>query len=499
MADENSRLNVEIRQTAKGTGIQDTTRDLKGMTSAAGEAAQATGAAGRSGARGIAALGETVEKGAAAGRGLADVFSGNVGGVGAILKALAAFMSGPFGVAIAGVGVLAAIAGDKFVDAYSKKKKSIEDTKKSVDEAKQSIEELGKQRLDALRANLDAVSEAADRMRRDFEDDLAAAEKLADVQDRLAETRIKNDTTISEAERARRLAAIAEGAAERRSKGVVDRAENVAAAKVAPRDAAQGAETAAAQIYSQLTATLENIRAARKAAEEEVARIVADRNARFAEIERTMPEGMARQGAMREAAEAAQQEAAPSVARLEFLNSDAGRANEAALEAQLKAAQEQLDAANKAALKSAEELAAAERRLARVREEQLKLSQAEAVARNAETFAALGGAWKKDDATAAAAVESTGAAAAAAQMAEKMRGMPGYKVGETADFRAAAEALSKAAEAAKEGGATAAEANALLQAMRDVAAAFAIRDLRSAELDRQIKTLGTQIQTLRTR
>ena len=492
MSDENTRLNVEIRQTAKGTGIQDTARDLRGMASAAE-------GAGRSGAKGIAALGETVEKSAAAGRGLADVFSGNVGGLGAILKGLAAFISGPFGWAIAGVGIVAAVAGDKFTAAYQKKKAAIDETKLSIDEAKKAAEELGSQRLQTLRENMEAVAAAAERTYNELAASIKAAEELADLEDQIAESRDADDKSLSNEDRVWRANRRADAAAERKSKNAERLAEGAVVRAKTVVGSRGGDETKAAEEYKDATAALETLRAAKAAAEQRVREVLAERNARFKEIDNSPLYETERQGERRKASDKAAADAAPAVAVLEELNSEAGKAKEAALVKEQEQADKRLGEAKGAAIKAVEQLIDAERKLAALREQEAAAAPMRKELRDREASRKAAGARAEDDRAAAAAVEKTGAAGFAEGVAGRMKSMPGYNVGETADFREAAASLMAAAKAAQAGGATAMEASALLEAMQAVEAALKIRDQKSAELERQIKTLSTQIQTMRTR
>jgi hypothetical protein len=469
-------LDIKIVTTADTTGSKAAASSLNDVSKAAGKGTAAALAQGKA----VNELGENFDKGAAAGRVFGDISRGNVlalGQLGAAIKAVGALLKTNLIGGLLTIGAIGATILLPIIQGFVQKKKAADDAANSVDAVTAAAKKLGEQRLDTLRAELDAIAGRADDALTALTAAITAANELADAQDQLDLAKIEADPSLSAEEKVTRRAAIAERAATRRSASAVAQAEGVVGIRRTARDEASRAETGAAANF---TAASQPFARAR-----EIEREIAANNA-------------AARGGSRTVASAAARANVPLNAELSRLNDPKTKA---ANETALAEATKQLEAANKAALKSAEDLAAAEAEVARVRGQQKALAPIQEETRRVQTEAALvparqaDAAARADAAAEAAALFNTRAAAPGLQAGAQQVGRSGAAA-KSPELFTAAKALNDAAAAAQEGGTTAEEAKALVEAAANLQAVFDKQKLESAALKASIATLAAQIKTL---
>lgn len=214
-------------------------------------------------------LGEAGEKGAAAGRNLAQVLEGNVGALamlGTQLKAVGAVIrANPFGavfvVLTAGLALLPAIT-NFFRKIGGEAADSGEKAKNAFGEAKSQIEELNQAKLDALRAEIDSVlerSRALDEMGNRID---GVQKRMLAAQKAVALAEIEADKSMSPEQKTRARVEVEDRFA-RSNAQLEDTARNRAvdiARRV--RDEAASAATNAEDAASQQRTLVENARRA---------------------------------------------------------------------------------------------------------------------------------------------------------------------------------------------------------------------------------------------
>lgn len=497
----NDKLDIKISTTADTGGADRAAAALGKVTAAT----QAGAAQSKDAAKAANDLGENFDKGAAAGRVLGEVSRGNVlalGQLGAALKAIGALLRANL---IGGLITLGAIGASillPIIKGFQDKKKAVEDTGKALDAAKAAAQRLGEQRLETLGAELERISAAAQSTVQDLEASLAAAEKLAEAQDRLDLARIEADTSLTEEQRVGRRAAVAERAAARRSASAVSQAEGIVGARRGAAGEFGALETQAADRFTAAARRVDAIDKQLADANALIAATNAEFSRRVAEIQATTPAGTEQQARILELGAEIQARQAPAVATRDLLNSPQGQLQQAAARGELAAAEKALAEANAAALKSAQELTDAERNLSRVRATQEALAPIEAQTRAIETGRAATAARERDAARTregarSATLELIGSDAAnsATRLAVGLQGSAAGRADPA--VKAAADSLRAAAQAAREGGATEAEAQALIDALIGVREVLAANGRTSATLQREIASLKSQVASLR--
>ena len=492
-----SNLDIKIRTSADTAGASAAAASLKGVEAASKDVASVNESAEKRVARTGAAFGV-----------LSSVVRGDVAGAFRAVLPLAAstgraiaILTGPIGIVIGGLVLLASTAKKAFEEKRENRIKADADAAAdSLKATEEAAKELGEQRLETLNAALKAVATNAANALADLESALELAAKVADAEDQLAEARDAADPNLSEEARVTRRAARAEAAATRRSATAEAQAQGVVKARMAPRDAASAAETSAAENYSRITGQLEALRGSRATAQATIASSRAQLSAEYATLnERNLPAPQAQAIRSNQLRAAAAREAS-AFETLRGLDSESGRTREAGLAAAQTAALKELNAANAAAIQAAEELAAAESRLAGVRKEQAAVGPLEAETRKIRTSQEAAAARQRDaEARDAGALDLLGADAAntGTRMAMKLQRSGAYA--SNPDVKSAADALAAAADAARQGGTTAGEMSALIDALSSVRAVLAENGRSSAVLMREISALKSQTAALASR
>lgn len=476
-------VKIDIQTTASGNGAAKTAEGLKDVQAAAGKA----GAATKDTAKDFNALGEQAEKAAGAGRVVGEVLRGNIGAlaqIGPLLKAAgAAFAANPIFFIGSIIAAVALPALAKFKAGW----KSVED---------QAVE-AGKASADAGGAALDAISKKQTN---------ETAANFRDIATAAGEARAQIDAVTAaltaqvDADEAVEIAAINANPA----LGTLARAEQTAQARRAGRDRRAQIQTGALDAQEAVTASAtESTRAvvARKRQQEEAAaRLVGSVAARSpAVIQRELDAVQPRRDAITnggvidkaEQTELAQLGQQESDLRAELADATANYAQ------RLKQAQDRLASATEARADAAEALAeaeakqAAERSVNQAKRAVIEVGTASA---NAVSDISVGAARtaSRKAAEREAALELIGADGAntATKFAQQLASSPAAKSDPA--VKAAAAALAAAAQAAREGGTTEGEVQALIGAMEAIREVFVDNKRTSAILMREIATLKQQ-------
>jgi hypothetical protein len=478
-----TKVVIQISTPADVSGAVASTAAIKDVGKATGAAATSTQAQ----AKATNELGENFEKGAAAGRVLSEVSRGNVfafGQLGAAIKTIGVLLKTNLIGALFTLGAVAANILLPIIAGFMDKKKAVEDSTKAVEAATKAVKDLGEQRLETLQGALALIDETAKRTLEDLNDALDSAEKLADAQDRLAIARIEADPNLSESAKITARAGIADSAAARRSAAAISLAEGVVGAR---RNAAQGAssvESSAAGRFNEASGRVESAASFRRNLEGQVSGVRSEMaNAAQGSLGFNEPAYLAAAGRLDELTD-----------KIALLNAPEGQAREAGLKTDLLAATTALNDANKAALKSAEDLAESERKLAKVRADQAAIVPVEKQIREIQTAGDLKTAAVKD--TEAATLTTAGTQAGRfGSFGRNVANGAGADTG----LASVATALSAAAKAAQTDGTTREEVQAVIAAAQDLARELAARKQESTALNAALRTLTTQMQTVRTR
>lgn len=340
-------------------------------------------------------LGQAVQGGATGVRGLGNAIAGVFQALG---KATwVGWVISGISLIIANLEKLKAMFGTTAEDTEAAAKRMEEALKMVREEARQ----LGEQKLDTLRANLDAIAAAAKQTYDDLGTALERAEELATAQDQLELSRIERDPNLSEEEKVRRRAAVAEGAAARKSATAVKLAEGEAERARTVQGGAAQQETAAAGEVARIQGVISARKKVVDEANAEIARSREQLKAELADIEKNdaaLPgaDSLITKGAKSEAYRRAQERERGAFSRRESITGEAGQVRGAALEAELAAALKQLDAANAAAIAGTEALIQAEKNLGAVREQRAKVDAVEKTRRDEEAAAQAAQAAERD-------------------------------------------------------------------------------------------------------
>lgn len=477
------RVDIKIVTTADTGGAKAAASALQDL----GKAANKTGADANAAA---ASTEKQVARTGAAFNTLSSLLRGDVAGTFRALLPLAAstgraiaLLTGPIGLVVGGLVLLASTAKAAFEEKRANRIKDDADAAKAaLDLAKKAAEDLGESRIETLTANLKEARSAADDLLASLQAGTAEAQKLDDLKRAVELARIEDDPNLSPSQRVR----AAEQVNLRYDARRISRSLDVPTAAVdlatGQRDAGQAAEEQAAGRVTTARERLNAIRSARSGAEGEIAASQAQlRNDLAAVNKRTdLPSDI--QAAQRDQLfrQAQQREAGPS-ATLELLNGPDGQLREQATVAELAAAQKELDTANKAALESAERLTKAEGDLARARQSIESQSALSLELRRRETDRKLAAAPDPVSQTV------NDIAAGSARAAEN----PFVQRDPTLARLNAA--IGRAATAAQTDGTTVTEREELMKMLEVFAKALEARALDSRTIRKEFKDLQTQV------
>ncbi len=231
MADSDKDLKIGITTTADLAGAKATEAAIKSVGTAANEAARATSGAAHDSNRAIESMGEAGKKageetassskeaskhvkelghdfhaGAQAGRILAEVAEGNIGALahlGSAIKTIGVLLKTNLIGTLFTLGALAAQVILPMVHGF----KSVEEaTKKAAEEA----DKLAKTRMDTLTRELGVAAQATDELTKEFERALNAKERLDNAEQAALLAELRNNTSLTEVEKAKKESAIKE-------------------------------------------------------------------------------------------------------------------------------------------------------------------------------------------------------------------------------------------------------------------------------------------------
>lgn len=219
MATSRTQLEILIKSVADTTGLRMTTDQAAKLNSklqeterASEKAATAAKAVGSSAADGAKKMGEFQRAGTDASTMLGGLERASRGGIDGILGIATAFRgfiglvrgaiasTGPLGILVT---VLGLAAGAMLTLAGRSREASA-----SLEEVKRSAQELAKQKLETLNQQIVLAGKNADDTRQKFEQLQAAAERLDNAEQAAALAEIRADTSLSDAEKARRETAV---------------------------------------------------------------------------------------------------------------------------------------------------------------------------------------------------------------------------------------------------------------------------------------------------
>lgn len=379
MAEENARLNVEIRQKSTGTGIADTTRDLKGLAAAetaAGKAAQAT-------AKSVNDLGEASDKGAAAGRILTSALGGNLAALaqlGPLLKGIGTLLKTNIIGLLVTLGSMAASFSIPFIEGWTKTKDAAKEaademkrTEQATKDAEKAADELGKTQMEVLIQNLEIIRKTATEADDAFKSMQGRAQQLDDAQRTLELTKIAADKNLTEEQKVVKAAGVNERYDTRRGRRGLDELRERVANAADARGGASGQEIQANDQLKSARSRVDEISRERSALEAEQARLRAKYNARQEEILRTTNAGSERNFLMKQNRDETVAAATPGSQRLGLLNGPAGKAREVQAQTALAEAEKRAAAATAARQKTDEDLRKLEKELDAASEQVAKL------------------------------------------------------------------------------------------------------------------------------
>jgi hypothetical protein len=497
MADQTG-IDIRIRTQADVAGARQAAQQLdevKRVTEKVGQTAASTG-------KQVNDLGENFDKGAAAGRVIGEVARGNVlalGQLGAAIKALGALLKANLIGGLITLGSLAATVLLPLIKGFRDSQQAAEKASKAVDATAAALAVLDADRAKEAAAAMAEIAARASDARQQIDAVTQAITAQADADEAVALATISADESLTPLQRAERTADVRGSFRTKRQE--IQLGQLAAQEQVSAAASAEAADQAAAarrleEDRARLVERIQTRSPAQIEAELASARDTSmQAQATAGQVTRRTLDPEARASA-REAAEAAIQR----VADLQDELADA----EATYAQRLKAAQDRLLSATEA--RAAAEEAAAKAAAAEESERSLNAAkrtvigiqtssagavseiELEARRRSAEREAARQGTLE---------LVGTDSANAATGFAQQLQRTPAGR--DDPAVRSASEALAAAASAAREGGTTEAEAEALLSALREVAAVLAENKRSSATLQREIDTLRGQIATLRTR
>jgi hypothetical protein len=379
MSDQTSKLTVEIAQKSTGTGIADTSRDLKGLTNSAQSAQRAAAA----NAKSVNDLGEAAGKGAAAGRVLSSALDGDVESIGQLSTVVKGFSTllktNLIGLLIT-LGSLAASFAIPMIKGWTATKdkaKEAEDqiklTKQATDDARKSAEDLGKAQMDILISNIEIVKRTATEADDAFKSLLRRAQEVDDAQRNLDLAKIDADGNATEEQKAARRAAVNTRFDARRA------GRPLAEAQVRVQNAGdvlegtRGQETQALDQVTSARARVKELADERAKIELELSKLRAAYDARTAEILKTTYDGSERQFLLGKNRDATLAAAKPLDARLGIITGPEGAARQEQASGALAEAEKRLAAATAERMKADAELIKQQKELAEIQAQQAKV------------------------------------------------------------------------------------------------------------------------------
>jgi hypothetical protein len=218
MADENRELEIKITTTADVGGVKQAEEAVKGLTSAAGNAAHGSGELGKE----VKELGHQFHEAAGAGRVVAEVIHGNIGAIGHLgvaVKTIGTLLRTNLIGTLVTLGAVAAQVILPIIQGFDQAKKKIEDATKAS-------EQLAKTNLDSLQRQLTSAAEGADELRKKFEAAQSAKERLDNAEKAARLAGVRADTTLSEVDKVKQESAINEEFRQRDQKRKIDALTN---------------------------------------------------------------------------------------------------------------------------------------------------------------------------------------------------------------------------------------------------------------------------------
>jgi hypothetical protein len=398
-----------------------------------------------------------------------------------------AVMLGPIGILIGALVTLGMAAKRGFDERRENRlKKDAEDAQVAMEAADEAAKKLGEQQLETLRVELARIRGDAEATVVALKQAIEDAGALADAEDQLNLARIESDPTLNPAEKISERAMIAERAVARRSAAAVQLAEGTANQARRVRDDTQLQESGAGSRLNRAVAASDRaLSEQRNLPERQAAARNALRNEdRALREERTQ---ISSSDPRRAEIDARIKEIGDA---LKTVNEDvAKQVNDRvrAATAELASAQEQFAAANEAAIQSANQLAAAERELARVRDQRSVLDSIEAQTRAVNRDRELG-----------AAITPGMAPVATDILADTARSQDSIYLRINPNLKKLNDAVAKAAAAALEDGTSMEEADALAKALTEFATTLKSVRVNNSHVVKRLNEVEAQIRNLRT-
>lgn len=464
-------------------------------------ATEKTGDAAKDTARKVDAMGEDFEKGAAAGRVLAEAARGNIfafGQLGAALKALASLIKTNLVGVLITLGAVAAQVLLPIIKGFLDQKKAADEAAAAIGSTADAIAEIDRAHAENTARAFAEIARRAAEARTEIDAVTAAIIAQVDADEAVAVARINADESLTPLQRAEQLAKTRREAQGRRDTATVNKLAAEEATSAVKVDETQAQAEAARQREARLARMVEQAIARSPAAiRAELAALQEENISRLPYLEMQATDPLATQQQIDDAlSEHLERRQRADDLKKELKQTEDGYADrvKAAQKRLLDATEARADAeeeATKAAREAAAQVSAnaAQRAILRInaggRDEAERISldaQRRAAARDTERQGAL------DLIGADAASEGT-------RIAQGLRGSRAAAA--DPKVKAAADALAAAAQAAREGGTTEAEAEALLAALRGVAEVLAAQKRTSATLRKEIDTLQAQVNALR--